>query len=172
MRIAIASIAGGVAALAAASMLGVAAAEAPTTNPTRTVSVEGVATVPIELTASASQANAAYRQGMAAAIADGQEKAGFLAGKAGAAAGAVQSIAERGGDVSCRSEGQYVEYAGEQPDFGYAQTTPVPLVAGATKPAARSLPRRRRARHPTAKKTAAPISCTLRTSVALSYALG
>lgn len=171
MRIAIASIAGGAAALVAASMLGVAAAEAPTSSPTRTVTVEGVASVPIEFTANASQANAVYRQGMAAAVADGQDKAAFLAGKAGATSGPVQSVAERGGDVSCRSEGQYVEYAGEQPDFGTAQTTPVPVL-GASKVAAPTAPRRRRARRPTAKKAAAPVSCTLRTSVLLSYTLG
>jgi hypothetical protein len=165
MRIAIASIAGAAAALAAASMLGVAAAEAPTTSPTRTVSVVGVASVPIDQTANASQANAVYRQGMAAAIADGQEKAAFLAGKAGATVGAVQTISERGGDISCSSEEQYVEYRGEQPDFASSPVV-TPVLAGAKAPSVR----RRQSRRPTAKRAAA-ISCTLRTSVALVYPL-
>jgi len=149
-------------------MLGVAAAEAPTTAPARTVSVVGVASVPIELTASASQANAAYRQGMTVAITDGQEKAAFLAAKAGATVGAAQSISERGGDISCSSEEQYVEYRGEQPDFATTTATSVPVLQGAKGLAPGA--RRHKARRPTAKKAAA-VSCTLRTSVGLVYPL-
>jgi uncharacterized protein YggE len=167
MRIAIASVAGGAAALVAASMLGVAAAEAPTTSPARTVSVVGEGSVPIESTANAAQANAVYRQGMAAAIADGQEKAAFLAGKTGATVGAVQSITERGGDISCTSEEQYAEYHGEQPDFPSTPTTTVPVLQGA---ATRSPKARRHSTRPTAKKAAAE-SCTLKTAVALVYPL-
>jgi hypothetical protein len=166
MRIAIASVAGAAVALVAASMLGVAAAEAPTTAPVRTVSVVGVASAPIELTASASQADAAYRQAMTSAMTDGQEKAAFLAGKAAASVGAVQSISERGGDISCTSEEQYVEYRGEQPDFGSTPVTSVPVLgAKAITPGVR-----RRSRRPSAKKAAA-VSCTLRTAVALVYPL-
>ena len=55
--------------------------------PSRTVSVEGVATVPIAQNANLAAATSVYRQGMAAAVADGQSKAEFLASKAGATLG-------------------------------------------------------------------------------------
>jgi hypothetical protein len=175
MKIAIASVAGAVAALVAASMLGVAAAEAPTTTPARTVNVQGVATVPIDTAANASQANAAYRQGMAAAVSDGQGKAEFLAGKAGAALGPVQSIVEEGGYISCTGgEEQYAEYRGEQPDFGSSQRSVAPL-SGASSPTVAPHARLPHRRHPARRqgaKTAAAVSCALRTQVSLSYALG
>ena len=67
-------------ALIAAGMLGVASAEAPTTtSPPPTVSVQGVAIEPIEQSASSATATTVYRQGMAAAVTDGQSKAQFLA---------------------------------------------------------------------------------------------
>jgi hypothetical protein len=47
--------------------------------PPPTVSVKGVAHVAISQTASQAEADAAYRQGLAAAISDGHEKAEFLA---------------------------------------------------------------------------------------------
>jgi Protein of unknown function (DUF541) len=172
MRTAIASVAGAAAVLAAASMLGVAAAEAPTTTPSRSVSVQGVGGAPVDQAANASQANAAYRQAMASAIADGHEKAEFLAGKAGATLGLVQSIVENGGYVQCSGgeEGQYGEYRGEQPDFG-ASTRPTPGILGAAKAVTRpSGVRRRRSRHGGAKAAAA-VSCSVRAEVTLAYAL-
>ena len=84
MRIVMPAVATTTVALVAAGVLGVASAEAPTASPARTVSVQGVATVPIAQSANLATATAAYRQGMAAAVADGQAKAEFLAGKAGA----------------------------------------------------------------------------------------
>jgi hypothetical protein len=92
MKIAIAATMAAAAGLVAANMLGVAAAEAPTGIPVRTVSVQGVATVPVGQSANVAVATAAYRQGMAGAVADGQSKAEFLASKAGAMLGSVQSI--------------------------------------------------------------------------------
>ncbi len=62
-----------------------------------TVSVEGVANVPISPSASQAEADTAYRQGLTAAIGDGHEKAEFLAVQTGAKVGSVQQIAERGG---------------------------------------------------------------------------
>ena len=98
-------------------MLGVASAEAPTTaSPPPTVSVQGVAIEPIEQSASSATATTVYRQGMAAAITDGQAKAQFLASSAGVTLGAVQGIVENGGYIGCT--GNEVEYLGEQPDFG------------------------------------------------------
>ena len=71
-------------ALIAAGMLGVASAEAPTTaSPPPTVSVQGVAIEPIEQSASSATATTVYRQGMAAAVTDGQTKAQFLASQPG-----------------------------------------------------------------------------------------
>jgi hypothetical protein len=146
-------------------MLGVAAAEAPTTNPQRTVTVQGVASVPIEETATQPQAVAAYRQAMAAAVTDGQEKAAFLAGKASVTPGAVQTIAEQGGAISCTVEGEYAEYRGAEPDWASSPSGPR-ILSGAARPVLRS----RKAHRPAAKKAGA-VSCTLRAQVTLSYAL-
>jgi predicted RecA/RadA family phage recombinase len=84
-----------------ANMLGVAVAEAPAPTAPRTISVEGVASVPIGQADNAASATAVYRQGMAGAVADGQSKAEFLAGKVSATLGAVQSLGEGGGEISC-----------------------------------------------------------------------
>jgi hypothetical protein len=174
MRIAIAAVGVTAIGLLAAGVLGVAGAEttpAPApAGPSRTVSVQGVATVPLSPEASGEAANAAYRQAMAAAVADGQDKARFLAEKTGGALGAVQSVAEGGGYVQCPGE---VEYQGVQPDFGSG----APVIAGRSLAAVkgrpvpslhRSKPPRRK-RH-TARKAVAQ-SCTLSTQVALVYQL-
>ncbi len=167
-----------VAGLVVANMLGVAAAEAPTATPTRTVSVEGVATVPIAQGASLATATAIYRDGMAAAVTDGQGKAEFLASKAGATLGAVQSIAEGGGSIECTGgeESGYVAYQGEQPDFGSAQSVS-PLRAAAApatpalhKPTAKKRRKKKNVTSPTAKKAAAT-ACNLTTQVSLLYAI-
>lgn len=159
----------------------VLAAEAETTSssapstsaPLRTVSVEGVATAPIVPAASSEAAIAAYRQAMAAAIADGKAKAQFLAEKAGATVGQAQSIGEGGGYVQC-PEG--VEYEGAQPDFGYGRG-PVFAAAPAAK-ARRGAPPGHSAKPPAKRhkrrsaKRAAVESCTVSTQVALVYQLG
>src|SRR5271165_1631531 len=85
-------------------MLGVAAAEAPTTTSLRTVSVEGVASEPLAQGANAASATAVYRQAMAAAVADGQAKAEFLAQKVGATVGVAQSVAVAGAPSSTSSK--------------------------------------------------------------------
>lgn len=178
MRTAIAAVAGAVAALLAASALGVAAAEAPTTSPTRTVSVQGVATVPIAQGSSAVAATAVYRQAMAAAVADGQSKAEFLAAKAGAGIGPVQSVSEDGGSISCTgtSEDGYVAYEGEEPDFGSARILAGgPVRAGAAPSASVGAPRplvkHRKARRRPKGKAALVAGCTLQAEVSLAYAL-
>ncbi len=155
-------------------MLGVAAAEAPTTTPARTVNVEGIAGVPIDQAASLSQADAAYRQGMATAVEDAHGKAEFLAGKAGAGLGPVQSIVEDGGYISCSAgEEQYAEYRGEQPDFGSSVRSVAPLSASSKglAPHARLVKPHRRASHRSGAKASAAVSCTLHAQVSLSYAL-
>lgn len=174
MRIVVVALAIAAVGLLAAGALGVAGgAETPAPAPAapqRTVSVEGVAGVPVASEASAEVADAAYRQAMAAAIADGQGKAQFLAEKSGATLGAVQSVAEGGGYIQCPGE---LEYQGAQPDFG--QGAPV-VSAGSAVAAPRAVvhtrrasakhrKRRRRARKATAQ------TCTLSTQVALVYAL-
>jgi hypothetical protein len=160
--------------LFAASMLGVAVAEAPTATPLRTVAVQGVANLPIGQTDNAQAATAVYREAMAAAVTDAQTKASFLAGKVGATLGAVQSVVEDGGYISCRGgdESGYAEYEGEQPDFGSGPRSGiVPLRAAAR--AVRSAPRSKRHKHraPTARK-ATTGSCTLSAQVSLAYAIG
>ncbi len=168
-------------ALIAAGMLGVASAEAPTTaSPPPTVSVQGVATEPIEQSATAASATAVYRQGMADAVSDGQAKAQFLASKAGVTLGAVQSIVEDGGYIGCTSseESSNDEYQGAQPDFGSpGVATPAPAVStpravtkatpGMSKPAVRHGKKRKK---PSAKQASAT-TCTLSTQVSLVYTL-
>jgi hypothetical protein len=165
--------------LIAAGLLGVASAEAPTTAaPPPTVSVQGVAIEPIEQSASSATATTVYRQGMAAAITDGQAKAQFLASSAGVTLGAVQSIVENGGYIGCT--GNEVEYLGEQPDFGSPGVgvspgaVSVPRVAGAAVPVAG----KPAVKHAKKKKHKAPVAkrasvtgCTLTTQVSLTYAI-
>jgi hypothetical protein len=167
--------------LITAGLLGVASAEAPTaTTPTLppTVSVQGVATEPIEQSASSATANAAYRQGMADAIGDGQAKAQFLASKAAVTLGSVQSIVEDGGYINCTSseESGNDEYLGAQPDFGSpgataaapALSTQRSVTPGVRKPAAKHGKKKRK--KPSAKQASAT-SCTLSTQVSLVYTL-
>lgn len=164
--------------LFAASMLGVAVAEAPTGTPPRTIAVQGVANVPIGQNDNAQAATAVYREAMAAAVGDGQSKASFLAGKVTASLGPVQTVIEDGGYISCRGGGGetgYAEYEGEQPDFG---SRPVPGVAVGVAaplraPAARPVQRakRRKRRSPAARKATVG-SCTLTAQVSLVYTIG
>jgi hypothetical protein len=169
--------------LFAANMLGVAVAEAPTTGtPLRTVSVEGTASVPIGQTDTAAAATAVYREGMAAAVDDGQSKASFLASKLGATLGAAQSVGEGGGYIDCTGGPEsgpesYAQYEGEQPDFGYARPSAVAplgasvLASKAAPRASRPTPRKHTKRkHPTAKKATA-VSCKLTAQVSLIYTL-
>jgi hypothetical protein len=146
------------------------------------VSVQGVATEPIEQSANATKATTVYRQGMADAISDGQAKAQFLASKAGVTLGAVQSIVEGGGYIGCTSseESSNDEYQGAQPDFGSpgsAASGPVlnapravgKATPGVRKPAAKHGKKKRKG--PLAKH-ASVTSCTLSTQVSLVYTLG
>jgi len=175
--------------LIAAGLLGVASAEAPTTaTPPPTVSVQGVATEPIEQSASAVTATAVYRQGMSDAITDGQAKAQFLASKAGVTLGSVQSIVEGGGYIGCTGgeESSNDEYQGAQPDFGSpGATTSTPVfnapralnkaTPGVRKPAAKhskkKKPKKTSAKQASAT-TASATTCTLSTQVSLVYTLG
>jgi hypothetical protein len=167
-----------VAGLFAANMLGVAIAEAPTTaTPLRTISVQGTATLPIGQADNAAAATAVYREGMAGAVADGQSKAAFLASKVGATLGAVQSVAEGGGYISCSGapESGYAEYEGEQPDFG----SPPSSISVLPSAESESAPRVGAVRKPTLKhpkkrvsaKKASAAKCKLTASVALVYAI-
>lgn len=181
MRIVFAALTVAMAGLIAAGVLGVAGAETPTSTSVgglsaslpRTVGVQGVARETIDQNASAAQATAVYRQGMADAMADGQAKAQFLVGNAGVTLGPVQSIAEGGGYIGCTGES---EYQGEQPDFGFAAT--FGSAVGVSAPSAqRPLTAHRptvkrpghRRRH-SAKKTSTG-TCTLSTQLSLAYAL-
>jgi len=181
MRILAVAAAIAVVALGAIGVLGVAGAETTTTSitpasaPLRTVSVQGVASAPVAPEANAATATAVYRQAMASAVADGQSKAQFLAEKADATLGAVQSIAEGGGSIDCPGD---EEYQGEQPDFGYA--TGGGILVGANAPAASrartpgtskpAVKRPKQKRKRTAKAAAAAV-CTLSTQVTLVYQL-
>jgi hypothetical protein len=182
-RSVIAAILGVAAALVAVNMLGVAAAEAPAPTPVRTVSVEGVAEVPVAQGANRETATAAYRQGMAAAISDGHSKAEYMVGKAGGTLGAVQSIAEDGGSIEC-TEGEapenYARYEGQEPDFGsvatdsYGRFIAAPAAASATRgrSVGAAAPRRHRKKRkaPAAKKASyVAATCTLSAQVVLVY---
>ncbi len=159
--------------LFAANMLGVAIAETTTSPPLRTVSVQGVGNAPVGQHDSAEAATAAYRQAMTNAVTDGQSKASFLASKAGATLGTVQSIAEGGGYINCSSgESEYAGYEGGQPDFA-SVPQPVGIAApSAAAPAVRKVSKPHRAKHRhTAAKKATAASCTLSAQVSLVYTL-
>jgi Protein of unknown function (DUF541) len=174
------AVAASTAALIASGTLGVAAAEAPTIVPnTRVISVGGVGNVPIAQDASEAAAIAAYRQGMAAAVTDGQAKAQFLAEKTGVALGAVVSVTEGGGGINCTGgdeETGYAEYRGAQPDFSSGGVSgPVPLLRGAAAPVARAPLTRKHRRHRRSTvhaKAAIAVSCKLSAAVQLVYAIG
>jgi hypothetical protein len=163
-----------------ANMLGVASAEAPTSPPVRTISVDGVASVPVAQGANRAVATTAYREGMAAAVSDGQSKAEFLAGKTGATLGEVQTVVEGGGSIDCTTGGEsgYVEYEGEQADFGYPSVSVSPdvteRVAGSSvaptvhKPA---VEHKKKKKKKPAAKAATATACTLSTDVTLVYAI-
>jgi hypothetical protein len=157
------------------------AVEAPASAPLPAVGVVGVASVPISPTASQAEANAAYRQGLAAAIGDGHEKAQFLATQTGANVGAIQQIVEHGGSIECvvhAKEGsltQYEPYEGAQPDFGSVESSGTRIVAApetSRKAIAKTTPARKKKKHKAkAKKAATSASCTLFAQVGLSYLL-
>jgi hypothetical protein len=172
----------GVLVLVAVSMLGVASAEAPTGSASaRTLSVEGVGTLPVGSRDSAAAATAVYREGMAKALVDGQSKAAFLAERSGAALGAVVSIVEGGGYIECTGTStEYAEYEGQQPDFGEGLQPPSVSTAApgaAASPSKQQAASRvthrpqRRHRRQVAKKSSAA-SCTLTANVSLVYAIG
>jgi Protein of unknown function (DUF541) len=173
MRVMLAAVGSAVLATVLAGIIGAAAAEAPTGTAVRTLNVQGVASAPIEQHATLAQADAAYRQAMGAALADGRSKAEFLAGSAGVALAAVQSIVEDGGYVGCTSESTEFFYEGEQPDFGNGEAVrPVPLAAAA-KPSVQTVKKRRKKKkRKAAAKIAVAGSCQVHATVALGYALG
>jgi hypothetical protein len=168
------------AAAVAAGMLGVASGEGPTGTATpRTLSVQGVGTLPIGARDDAPTATATYREGAAKALADAQTKASFLASKAGVTITAVQSLAEEGGYIECSSPtSEYADYEGAQPDFGYASVPSLVSVAGAAAPAGQSAPSRQVSHRPKVKKKrpaakkASATSCNLTAQVSVVYALG
>jgi hypothetical protein len=176
LRYALTAILAAAATLIAVGMLGVASAEAPTVTPVRTVGVQGVGKAPIAQEADAAAANAAYRQAMAAAISDGQEKAQFLASHVGGALGAVEGVIEESGYVNCEEpENEYAPYLGAWPDFGTGRGSGVAVTEA---PAAKSAPsvgapttgsKHKRKKKKAKKATAA--SCTVTAGVALNYAL-
>ncbi len=173
-----------VAVLAVVGCLGGATDAYAVEAPPPTVSVEGVAHVAISQTASQAEANAAYRQGLAAAISDGHEKAEFLAAHTGATVGLTQQIIERGGWIECvlpAEEGpltEYEQYKGAHPDFGSVEPSgsglvPAPEAAKSTVSTSTTKPKtKKHKKHKgKAKKAAEAVSCTLSTQVVLSYLL-
>jgi hypothetical protein len=178
MRVVIGASLAAAAGLTAAGVLGVASAEGPTatTAPQRTVTVQGVATESIDQHASVAAANAAYHQGLADAVADGQSKAQLLAAKVGASLGPAQTVLENGGYISCAGDGESggTAYEGAQPDFG-SQGISVASAPGAARPlgvSRRPGVKRHRVRRVPAAKKASGGTCTLSAQVSLVYPLG
>jgi uncharacterized protein YggE len=168
------------AAAIALAMLGVASGEGPAgSTAARTLSVQGVGTVPIGVADTASQATGVYREGMAKALADGQSKAAFLAEKAGTPLGVLVSLVEDGGGIECTGASpseRYAEYEGEQPDFGYGRT-PASVAApqaapakGVAAPTVSHRPKTNHKRRKAHKATAA--RCNLTANVSAVYAIG
>ncbi|MDE3070699.1 MAG: hypothetical protein KGJ43_08220, partial [Acidobacteriota bacterium] len=168
-----------------------AGAEGTASPPLTRVSVQGVGTAPIAQGADKLVATAAYREAMAAAVVDGRGKAEYLLSKAGGSLAPVLEVVEEGGWITCTGGAQagYVEYEGEQPDFGDAQPAGAPLRASSSAPAA-SVGAPRPGRHSTAPpgkrhaaghkkkkkgkrkaKKAAAVSCTITALVSLSYSI-
>jgi hypothetical protein len=166
--------------LASSFVISVAVAGAETTmsgstgsTAQRVLSVQGVASDPIEQDASAQSADAVYRQAMTDAIADGLSKAQLLASDTAATLGQVQSLSEGGGYIQCSGE---TEYEGAQPDFGSGSSevfgaSGSPVLAGrATPSSGKPAVKHQKKKHHRAKKTSAG-SCVLSTQVALVYQL-
>jgi hypothetical protein len=179
VKTAVAAIVAVVVALFAANLLGVAVAESPTTTALRTVSVQGVATVSIGQADNAAEATAVYREAQGSAVADGQGKAAFLAGKVTGSVAQVQSVVEGGGYISCTAAGdtEYAEYEGEEPDFGSAPQPNVVTPLSASSPTKESSPavhkaklKPKKRKHTTASKAAAG-TCKLTAQVSLVYAM-
>lgn len=182
MRVVMAAVGAVFVGLLAVSVLGVASAETTSSTPAstqvRTVSVEGVASEPVAADATAAAATTVYREAMAAAIADGKEKAQFLAEKSTASIGQVESITEGGGYITCPGE---EEYAGGEPDFGSGTTYGVvsPEVASAKSSpgvaTAKVTKVKKHRKHASKRKNAARVAsvepCSLATQVSLSYEL-
>jgi hypothetical protein len=179
VRSAFIAILAAVATLIAVGMLGVASAEAPTGSPVRTVGVEGVGKAPIAQEADVAAANAAYRQAMAAAISDGQEKAQFLASHVGGTLGAVQSVIEENGNVGCEEvNDEYTPYRGVWPDFGSGRggivATPEAASRAGTSSPSVGTPKsgHKHKKKKKKAKTTTAVSCTVTAGVALNYELG
>lgn len=145
-----------------------------------TVSVQGVARAPIAQGASTTEADAAYRQAMAAAIADGLEKAEFLAARTGRKLSeGIDQVQEDGGSIECTNvDGSYAEYTGAQADFGYPQESAVTPATAApsagtstsrgAKPSQKKKKKRKGKKTPKARGAAA-VSCTVSAEVSLVY---
>ncbi len=112
---------------------------------------------------------------MAAAIADGQEKAQFLAGHVGGTLGAVQSVIEENGNVECEAGGtEYERYLGVWPDFGSGRGGRVVAPEAAAKAAPVRAGNTNGHKHKKKKKKAkkaTAVSCTVTAGVALNYQL-
>jgi hypothetical protein len=145
-----------------------------------TVSVEGVASAAVSMTASQAEADAAYRQALAAAIGDGHGKAEFLAAQTGAKVASIQQIVEHGGSIDCVVHAEvgpltdWVEYKGAQPDFGSIESSGARFVAAPEAPSRRvaaKAPVHKKKRRKAKAKKAAAVTCTLSTQVGLAYLL-
>lgn len=166
-----------------AALLGASEAAAAVAEP-NTVGVQGVARVPIAPAASSAEADAAYRQAMAAALSDGHEKAEFLAARTGRKLSeSIDQVEEDGGSIECTNpDGSYAEYTGAQADFGYPQesalapATVAPSAGRSTSPTAKPTQNKRKRRKKKTKKApkaqgAAAVSCTVSAQVSLVYYL-
>lgn len=162
---------------AATGMAGALLATAPmtaaaeTTPLLHTVTVQGVAEVPISASANQPAAVAAYRAAMAAAIADGLSKAQFLAAQVGTTlfspAAVTPGIVEGSGSINCPSG---VEYSGSQPDWAFgggqfAASTPAP-VAKVIRPS--TAHKKKRPKHHLVKK-AATQSCSISAGLTITF---
>lgn len=174
MRITISAGVAAAIALAVGGLVGVGQATETTTTGSgavRSVSVEGVALVPIDGTADASTADGTYRKALAEAVTDGRSKAQLLAEKTGSSVGAIQTVTEGDGSIECQ-EG---EYEGVLPDFGQGGAVFATPGAAAVSPNRavakhKSAPGRARRKRREAKK-ADVTGCMLSAHVGLVYEL-
>jgi hypothetical protein len=172
-----------------------AGADVTQSETVETVSVVGIGHAPLPPAAGPAEADAAYRQSLVQAVADGLLKAQALAGATGAKVGPIEGISEKGttGGHNCKNAaGESAPYTGAEPDAGsagppiIAVEPTVPRVAVGSAPATkRPTPTKkhkhkhkahkrieRRAHRVTARKAEnTAVSCEISSEVSLIYNL-
>lgn len=149
-----------------------------------TVSVVGIGRVPVPVSATAPEADAAYHSSLTQAVGDGLLKARLLAEATGAKVGPIEAISEHGfRNVECKdAAGESASYKGVFPDAGSAEAPTLAVKPTVPpQPAKKPAPtKKRKTRKGTERKRRTFLaraaentatSCELSTEVSLIYNL-